>query len=119
MLEKVYNNDTYRISIVRGTKAERIFRKRKYKMKSSKVNNNLVAIFDSERAEDFAQVKTLLLNMAKLVNNGLRERMNYDRDIEKIHTVNRNAHEEINFNQTQGEIHKPSDLQDLIDYLNS
>lgn len=73
----IYNNGSYRISVVRGTMVERIFRKRKYKMKVSKDNNNnIVAIFDLERAEDFVQVKTLLLNMAKLANNGLRERMN-------------------------------------------
>lgn len=74
----VYNNDIYRISVVSGTMVERIFRKRKYKMKISKDNNNnIVAIFDLELAEDFVQVKTLLLNMAKLANNGLRERMNH------------------------------------------
>ncbi|MFB7142454.1 hypothetical protein ACFCYN_22840 [Gottfriedia sp. NPDC056225] len=73
---EVYNNDSYRISIVRGSMVERIFHKRKYKMKISKDNNNkIVAIFDLEQAEDFIQVKTLLLNMAKLANNGLRERM--------------------------------------------
>lgn len=71
---EIYNNNSYRISIVRGSMVERIFRKRKYKMKISKDNNSkLVAIFDLELAEDFIQVKTLLLNMAKLVNNGLRE----------------------------------------------
>lgn len=70
---EVYNNDSYRISIVRGSKVERIFHKRKFKMKISKHNNKIVAIFDLEQAEDFIQVKTLLLNMAKLVNNGLHE----------------------------------------------
>ncbi|PGM53274.1 hypothetical protein [Bacillus sp. AFS053548] len=73
---EVYNNDSYRISIDRGSMVERIFRKRKYKMKISKDNNTkLIAIFDLEHAEDFIQVKTILLNMAKLVNNGLRESM--------------------------------------------
>ncbi|WP_088069614.1 hypothetical protein [Gottfriedia luciferensis] len=71
---EVYNNDSYRISIVRGSMVEKIFRKRKYKIKMAKNNNeNLVVFFDLEQAEDFIQVKTLLLNMAKLVNNGLRE----------------------------------------------
>lgn len=73
----VYNNESYRISIVRGSMVERMFRKRKYKMKMSKDNNNkIVAFFDLDHAEDFIQVKTLLLNMSKLVNNGLRESMN-------------------------------------------
>ncbi|MCA1322436.1 hypothetical protein LC085_21405 [Bacillus tianshenii] len=116
---KVYNSDTYKISIVRGTKAERIFRKRKYKLMISKDNHNITAIFDLERKEDFVQVKTILLNMAILANNGLRERINYARDSEKIHTVNRNAHVENNFNQNQSEIHKKSSMQDLIDYLNT
>lgn len=72
----VYNNDTYRISVARGTKVERLFRKRKYKMKVSKDNNNnLVAIFELESADDFVQVKTLLLNMDKLASNGLREEL--------------------------------------------
>ncbi|PGS48414.1 hypothetical protein [Bacillus sp. AFS041924] len=73
----VYNNGTYRLSVARGTKVERLFRKRKYKMKVSKDNNNnLVAIFELESAEDLVQVKTLLLNMEKLANNGLREELN-------------------------------------------
>ncbi|MFF3025526.1 hypothetical protein ACFVRR_23260 [Gottfriedia sp. NPDC057948] len=72
----VYTNDIYRISAVRGSMVERIFRKRKYKLKMAKDNNNnIVAFFDLEQAEDFIQVKTLLLNIAKLVNNGLRERI--------------------------------------------
>ncbi|PGL72589.1 hypothetical protein [Bacillus sp. AFS055030] len=72
----VYQNDTYRISVSRGTKVERLFRKRKYKMKVSKDNNNnLVAIFELGSDVDFVQVKTLLLNMDKLANNGLREEL--------------------------------------------
>ncbi|MGG2028685.1 hypothetical protein AB1282_23555 [Gottfriedia sp. S16(2024)] len=72
----VNNTGTYRISVARGTRVERLFRKRKYKMKVSKENNNnLVAIFELDSTEDFVQVKTLLLNMDKLASNGLREEL--------------------------------------------
>ncbi|MFD4707021.1 hypothetical protein ACFWM3_19440 [Gottfriedia sp. NPDC058432] len=72
----VNNTGTYRISVARGTRVERLFRKRKYKMKVSKENNNnLVAIFELDSTEDFVQVKTLLLNMDKLASNGLHEEL--------------------------------------------